>query len=160
MTGIDDFVFGHYEAKGRRTTVCLPIIFCVNGSGAQAGKSRQRRYYRRGEKAVYAGRQTIYYLSSPKDVFNDETLEAGKEVNVYRYGKHRSGIRENIFLSRSSFNEATLKKVQIYSEIFLKTVGLYWGLLLVSSGVILPFWAGREKLCRKKAQQCGGAEQH
>ena len=100
-----------------------------------------------------------YYLSSPKDVFNGETLEAGKAVNVYRYGKHRSGIRENIFLSRSSFNEATLKKAQIYPEIFLKTVGLYWGLLLVSGGVILPFWAGREKLRRKKTQQRGGAEQ-
>ena len=86
-------------------------------------------------------------------------LEAGKAVNVYRYGKHRSGIRENIFLSRSSFNEATLKKAQIYPEIFLKTVGLYWGLLLVSGGVILPFWAGREKLRRKKTQQRGGAEQ-
>lgn len=103
--------------------------------------------------------KTIYYLSSPKDVFNGETLEAGKAVNVYRYGKHRSGIRENIFLSRSSFNEATLKKAQIYPEIFLKTVGLYWGLLLVSGGVILPFWAGREKLRRKKTQQRGGAEQ-
>ena len=68
--------------------------------------------------------KTIYYLSSPKDVFNGEMLEAGKAVNVYRYGKHRSGIRENIFLSRSSFNEATLKKAQIYPEIFLKTVGL------------------------------------
>lgn len=103
--------------------------------------------------------KTVYYLSLPKDVFNGETLEAGKAVNVYRYGKHRSGIRENIFLSRSSFNEATLKKAQIYPEIFLKTVGLYWGLLLVSGGVILPFWAGREKLRRKKTQQRGGAEQ-
>ena len=41
--------------------------------------------------------KTVYYLSSPKDVFNGEMLEAGKAVNVYRYGKHRSGIRENIF---------------------------------------------------------------
>ena len=36
---------------------------------------------------------------------------------------------------------------------------IYWGLLLVSGGVILPFWAGREKLRRKKTQQRGGAEQ-
>lgn len=73
-------------------------------------------------------------------------------------GKRRSGIRENIFLSRSSFDEATLKKTQIYPEIFLKTVGLYWGLLLVSGGVILPFWVGRKKLRRKKARQFGGLD--
>ncbi|OLA66693.1 MAG: hypothetical protein BHW56_01765 [Acetobacter sp. 46_36] len=42
MTGTDDFVFGHYEAKGRRTPVCLPIIFCVDvpGGGGQCGRYR------------------------------------------------------------------------------------------------------------------------
>lgn len=132
---------------------------CVDGSGAQAGKVGSGVITGVEKKRFTLDGKTVYYLSSPKDVFNGETLEAGKAVNVYRYGKHRSGIRENIFLSRSSFNEATLKKAQIYPEIFLKTVGLYWGLLLVSGGVILPFWAGREKLRRKKTQQRGGAEQ-
>jgi len=46
LTGTDDFVFGHYEAKGRRTPVCLPIIFCVDApGGADSAAGAERAQY-------------------------------------------------------------------------------------------------------------------
>ena len=94
--------------------------------------------------------KTVYY-SYPKDVFKKEAIHVGEEVQVYRYGKYRSGVRENIFISKCAFNDATLEKSQIYPEILLKTWGLYWALLLVAGGVLAPFSISYRR--RKKRQQ-------
>ena len=70
---------------------------------------------------------------------------------MYRYGRHRSGVRENIFISKCAFNDATLEKSQIYPEVLLKTWGLYWAFLVVAGGVLAPFSISYRR--RKKRQQ-------
>ena len=80
----------------------------------------------------------MVYYSYQKDVFRKETLNVGDKVQIYRYGRHRSGVRENVFISSCVFNEATLVKSQIYPEVILKTWGIYWVLLFVVGLVLAP----------------------
>lgn len=100
-------------------------------------------------KRFVVDNKTVYY-SYPKDVFRKEPLYVGEKVQVYRYGRYRSGVRENIFISKSVFNEDTLKKSQIYPEVLLRTWGLYWALLLVAGVLLTPF---RISYQRKKARK-------
>ena len=82
--------------------------------------------------------KTVYY-SYPKDVFKKEALSVGEKVQIYRYGRSSSGVRENIFISKCVFDDVTLAKDQIYPEVLVKTWGLYWAMLLVVGFLLALF---------------------
>ncbi len=95
--------------------------------------------------------KSVYYAASPKDIFTGRQLTAGMNANVYRYGKRRDNIRESAFVSVENFDGATLGMIQIYPEIMLKTILLYWGLLFLSGTAIMPFTGKWKKQKTKKA---------
>lgn len=86
----------------------------------------------------------VYYASSEQDIFNGGKLSDGMAVTVYCYGdKH---MRNEVFLSRSSFSETLLKMPQPYPEIMLRSIVLYgMSLLAVATLFYLVSLTGKRK---------------